>query len=88
MAATKITITLPDSQLEEIQKRVRAKSAKRISAWVQRAVEKTLENEADFRAMIDEMLEESGGPATPEELAWARKMLSGGKRRRKSRRAA
>ena len=76
MATTKITITVPDGQLKEIKKRVTAREATSVSGFVQRAVQKSLENEAEFRAMIDEGLAATGGPLTARERAWARKMLT------------
>ena len=80
MATTKITITVPDTQLAEIKKRVSAREASSISGFVQRAVQKCLENEAEFRAMIDEGLAATGGPLTASERAWARKMITSQKR--------
>jgi Arc/MetJ-type ribon-helix-helix transcriptional regulator len=44
MATTKITITLPDPQIEEIRKRVAAQDSPSVSAFVQQAVQKSLEN--------------------------------------------
>ena len=76
MATTKITITVPDGQLAEIKRRVASREAPSISGFVQRAVQKSLENEAEFRAMIDEGLAATGGPLTARERAWARKMLT------------
>lgn len=67
MATTKITITVPDAQLAEIRKRVAARTATSISSFVQRAVQKCLEDEAEFRAMIDEGLAGAGGPLTAKE---------------------
>ena len=77
MATTKITITLPDPQLEEIRKRVAAYDSPSVSGFIQQAVQKSLENAAEFRAMVEEALEETGGPLKPKERAWARKMVSG-----------
>lgn len=88
MATTKITITLPDRQLEEIRKRVAAQQCPTISGFVQQAVQKSLENAAAFRAMVDEGLNETGGPPKPGERAWVRKVLSPRKRGAKSRKAA
>ena len=34
----------------------------------------------EFRAMVNEALEATGGPVTAKERAWARRMLSSGKR--------
>lgn len=88
MATTKITITVPDAQLAEIKKRVTTREASSISGFVQRAVQKSLENEAEFRAMIDEGLAATGGPVTASERAWARKMLTPRKRGSRARQSA
>jgi len=85
---TKITITLPDRQLEEIRKRVAAEDSPSVSGFIQQAVRKSLENAAEFRAMVEEALQETGGPLKPRERAWARKMLSARKRRTKPRKVA
>jgi Arc/MetJ-type ribon-helix-helix transcriptional regulator len=88
MATTKITITLPDRQLEEIRKRVAAQEFPTVSGFIQQAVQKSLENAAAFRAMIVEGLNATGGPPKPRERAWARRMLSARKRGAKPRKAA
>lgn len=80
MATTKITITLPDRQLEEIRKRVAAQQSASVSGFIQQAVQKSIENAAEFRAMVDQALSETGGPLTPKERAWAKRMLSPRKR--------
>ncbi len=84
MATVKITITLPDTQIEEIRKRVAAHESASVSGFIQRAVQKTLQNASEFRAMVDQGLVETGGPPTAKERAWARKMLSPQKRRTKT----
>jgi Arc/MetJ-type ribon-helix-helix transcriptional regulator len=88
MATTKITITLPGRQLEEIRKRVAAQDSPSVSGFIQQAVQKSLENAAQFRAMVEEALKETGGPLKPKERAWARKMLSARKRGTKPPKAA
>ena len=88
MATTKITITLPDRQLDEIRKRVAAHESPTISGFIQRAVQKSLENAAAFRAMVDEGLKATGGPPSPRERAWAKRMLTTRKRGARSRKAA
>src|SRR5258708_7141790 len=88
MATTKITITLPDRQLEEIRKRVAAQDSSSVSGFIQQSVLKSLENAAEFRAMVEEALKETGGPLKPKERAWARKMLSARRRGTKRRKAA
>jgi Arc/MetJ-type ribon-helix-helix transcriptional regulator len=88
MATTKITVTLPDRQLDEIRKRVAAREFASISGFIQEAVQKSLDNSAAFRAMVDEALEATGGPLKPKEQAWARKMLSPRKRQGRPQTAA
>lgn len=81
MATTKVTITLPDRQLDQIRRRVSAKDSPSVSGFIQQAVQKSLDNAAEFRAAVEEALKETGGPLKPRERAWARKMLSAQKRR-------
>ena len=88
MATTKITITLPDRQLEEIRKRVAARESSSVSGFVQQAVQKSLDNAAEFRSMINEALDATGGPLTAKERAWARRVLSPRKHGTKPRTAA
>ena len=85
MATAKITITLPDRQLEEIRKCVAAQNSPSVSGFIQRAVQKSLENAAEFRPIVEEVLKETGGPLKPTERSWARKMLSPRKRGTKPR---
>jgi Arc/MetJ-type ribon-helix-helix transcriptional regulator len=80
MASKKITITLPDSQLDEIRKRVTAQESGSVSGFIQEAVQRSLQNSVEFREMVDLALKETGGPLTPKERAWARKMLTPQKR--------
>lgn len=88
MATAKITITLPNRQLEEIRKRVAAQESTSVSGFIQQAVQKSLENAAEFRVLVDEALKATGGPLTAKERAWARRMLSPRKRGAKARNAA
>ena len=88
MATAKITITLPDRQLEEIRKRVAAQNSPSVSGFIQQAVQKSLENAAEFRAIVEEALKKTGGPLKPKERAWARKMLSPRRRGTRPRTAA
>src|ERR1700730_6428934 len=88
MDTAKITITLPDRQLEEIRKRVAAQNSPSVSGFIQQAVQKSLENAAEFRAIVDQALNATGGPLTPKERVWARRMLSPRRRGAKPRKAA
>ena len=76
MANAKITITLPDHQLGQIRQRVAAQSATSVSGFIQQAVQKSLDNAAEFRAIVEEALKKTGGPLKRKERAWARRMLS------------
>jgi Arc/MetJ-type ribon-helix-helix transcriptional regulator len=85
VATAKITITLQDKQIEEIRKRVAVHESASVSSFVQRAVQRTLMNSAEFSAMIDQGLMETGGPLTANERAWAQKILSPEKQRNRKR---
>jgi Arc/MetJ-type ribon-helix-helix transcriptional regulator len=54
MAAVKITITLPEKQIEEIRKRVAVHESASVSGFIQRAVQRTLLNSSEFSAMVDQ----------------------------------
>lgn len=88
MATVKITITLPDRQIEEIRKRVAAGEQTSVSGFIQHAVQKSLDSAIEFRAMVDEALNATGGALTPKERAWARRMLAPRKRGAKPQKAA
>lgn len=81
MATVKITITLKDKQLDEIRRRVTKHESASVSGFVQHAVQRALENCAEFSAMIEEGLVATGGPLTAEERAWARKVVTPKRRR-------
>ena len=73
MATVKITITLPDKQIEEIRKRVAVHESASVSGFVQRAVQRMLMNSAEFSAMVGQGLIETGGPLTAKERAWEKR---------------
>jgi hypothetical protein len=70
-----------DRQFQETRKRVAAEDSPSVSGFTQLAVQKSLGDAPEFRALVEESLGETGGPLKPEERAWARKMLSSRKRR-------
>lgn len=88
MATSKITITLPDPQLKEFRNRVASQDSPSVSGFIQQAVQRSLENAAKFRAMVEECLRLTGGPLKPKERAWARRMLTVRRRGAKPRKAA
>jgi Arc/MetJ-type ribon-helix-helix transcriptional regulator len=76
MAASKITITLPDGQLDEIRAIVGAGKSPSVSAFVKHAVRIALDDVAGWRQMLAEALDQTGGPLTQKERAWADAILS------------
>jgi Arc/MetJ-type ribon-helix-helix transcriptional regulator len=76
MATTKITITLPDDQLEEIRGLVAAGGASSVSAFVKHAVGIALYDAAGWREMLQDALRQTGGPLTQKERAWADALLA------------
>ena len=88
MATTKITITLQDDQLAEIRALVAAGVTANISAFVKHAVGIALSDAAGWTGMLNEALQQTGGPLTKKERVWADSILSprqpGGSRRKKA----
>jgi len=89
MATRKITVTLPDEQLREIRALVAAGQADSVSAFVKHAVGTALFDVSGWREMLREALQQTGGPVTQKERAWADGILSpqppkGGARKRKA----
>ncbi len=84
MATAKITITLEDDQLEEIRALVTAGQARSISGFVKHAVGIALFDAAGWREMLQEALQQTGGPLTKKERTWADAVLSAGRRKKGS----
>lgn len=82
MATSKITITVPDAQLDEIRALVAAGGAANVSAFVKHAIGIALSDAAGWREMLKDALEETGGPLTAKERAWADSVLSSRPERR------
>ena len=76
MATRKITITLRDDQIEEIRALLTAGQAASISAFVQHAVRVALSDAAGWKEMLEDALQQTGGPLTTKERAWADALLS------------
>jgi len=83
MATSKITITLPDGQLEEIRALVGAGKSDSVSAFVKHAVRIALDDAAGWRQMLEEALQQTGGPLTNKEREWADTILSPARTRKK-----
>lgn len=75
MAMTKITITLPREEVDEIRSLVAAGQSANVSAFVQHAVRIALADAAGWRDVLREGLEQTGGPLTDKERAWADAIL-------------
>lgn len=84
MATTKITITLPNDQIAEIRAMVAAGEAASVSAFVKHAVGVALFDAAGWREMLQEALQQTGGPLTKKEREWADTILSAPVRKRSS----
>jgi Arc/MetJ-type ribon-helix-helix transcriptional regulator len=76
MATSKITITLPKDQIEEIRALVIAGKASSISAFVKHAVGVALCDATGWSEMLASGLQQTGGPLTKKERAWADALLS------------
>jgi Arc/MetJ-type ribon-helix-helix transcriptional regulator len=76
MATVKITITLEDDQVAEVRALVAAGQAASVSAFVKHAVGVALHDAAGWRSMLEEALQQTGGPLTKKERAWADALLS------------
>jgi len=76
MATTKVTVTLDDHQLEEIRALVAGGKAPNVSAFVKHAVGVALYDAAGWKEMLEDALEQTGGPLTKKERAWADALLS------------
>jgi Arc/MetJ-type ribon-helix-helix transcriptional regulator len=76
MATSKITITLPDEQIKEIHSLVKTGKVANVSAFVKHAVRVALQDVRGWREMLAEALEQTGGPLTDKERAWADSFLS------------
>lgn len=76
MATRKITVTLDETQVEQIRGLVDAGNAASISGFVQHAVSVALDDVAGWGAILAEALRETGGPLTDDERAWADQLLS------------
>jgi Arc/MetJ-type ribon-helix-helix transcriptional regulator len=72
-ATQKITITLQDRQIDEIRALVAAGAAPSVSGFVKHAVGVALFDAAGWKDMLQDALQQTGGPLTKKERAWAEK---------------
>jgi Arc/MetJ-type ribon-helix-helix transcriptional regulator len=76
MATTKITITLPNDQIDEIRSLIAAGQAASVSAFLKHAVGVALSDASGWIEMLDDALRQTGGPLTAKERAWADAILA------------
>ena len=84
MATTKITITLPDQQLNSIRELVAVGKADSVSAFVKHAVGIALFDAAGWRAMLEDSLRQTGGAVTNGERKWADSIIHPPKRKNRA----
>ena len=75
MATTKITITLPDEQLQSIRDLVAAGKVGSVSAFVKHAVGVGLSDAAGWQVILQDALQQTGGLLTSGEREWADALL-------------
>jgi len=75
MATTKVTITLADDQLAAICQLIASGKAESVSGFVKHAVTVSLADVAGWGAMLGLALEQTGGPLSAKERAWADSVL-------------
>ena len=73
MTREKIAVSLPAELVRAAKSAVKAGRAASVSGYVEAALSAHIANADD--AWIDTWLEETGGPLTPEEIAWADRAL-------------
>ena len=74
----KVTVTMPIDQVAAIRDLVRDGSTASVSGFVTAAVALALEDRLAFEELLDEGLQKTGGPMTPQEQRWADQIIRGG----------
>lgn len=74
---SRLTITADADVVDQVKALVVQGGASSVSAYVEHSVRCQLAADADFDLLLATMLDETGGPLTPEERAAARRVLSG-----------
>jgi len=72
---TRLAVSISTTLVEKMKAVVFGGRARSVSAYVEHAVAAQLAAEADFDGLIEQALEESGGPPTQAERMRARKTL-------------
>lgn len=74
MTKAKIAVSLPEELVAQARRAVAEGRADSVSAYVAAAMEEKAQLD-DLDALFDEMLAETGGPLTADEIAWADRAL-------------
>lgn len=76
MASVKVTVTLPEGQLQAVRQLVAGGGAASVSGFVQHAVGLALDDVTAWQALLAEAVQGTGGEITDEERAWADRVMS------------
>lgn len=76
MTKAKIAVTIDKDLVTMARRAVESGRARSLSAYIEEALAAWVAHD-DFDALLDLMLEETGGPLTEEEIAWADQALNG-----------
>ena len=74
---SRLTVTIDADVADQVKALVAQGDASSVSAYVEHSVRCQLAADADFDVLLATMLDETGGPLTPDERAAARRVLSG-----------
>ncbi len=80
MASVKVTVTVPEQQLQAMRDLVAHGQAASVSGFVQHAIDVALDDVAGWQRALAEALTASGGPLSVEERAWADQVLASARR--------
>jgi Arc/MetJ-type ribon-helix-helix transcriptional regulator len=78
VSTVKVTVTLGSDELAQVRALVEEGQVANVSAFVQQAVRRSLNDVAGWAGVLAEALEGTGGPLTPEEIEWADEVLAAG----------
>jgi Arc/MetJ-type ribon-helix-helix transcriptional regulator len=78
VSTVKVTVTLGSEELAQVRALVQEGRVANVSAFVQHAVRRSLNDVAGWAGVLAEALEGTGGPLTAEEVQWADEVLAGG----------
>ncbi len=77
MATKKVTVTLDEAALAQVRGLVESGTAASVSGFLQHAVGVALDDVAGWGALLGGALEDTGGPLSDGERAWADGILAG-----------